>query len=353
MDKKCSKIGKSKIADKPKSVKKKIEFGNEKAKAKKMIAEQVNNNATIAVGNNKIDPEQGRSRPARNVEQKGFEKDVSCNKVQWTKEFLEKVRRSNERHKKKADSKQSAASTNNNLSLQEMKADGINTMVEGVVESNFEEEELDYNDDLSTEDDEFQMELSDEDQVIFVAKEDANVNTQRGQGHHHGHDNARPRTSSMNANSDLLNKDDEESLRNNPVIQCMMEQFFQEKFEAMQMEKNKKDVGKGKSAPLSKKGGNGKATASQLTSAKVLETNHVKSPSDTTIYVPTLQNKLTPPVNFGNGNLHEFPKDINFVSQQRHDANEQNRSSPIIGHLQHEPNRYNETNMIRNFVENV
>ena len=79
------------------SVKRKIDFSNDAKqndKVRNLKSNQVNNNATVKVN------EQPMNLRNRNLDLTvKIGQNVSDSRVQWTKEFLEKIKRSNERNK--------------------------------------------------------------------------------------------------------------------------------------------------------------------------------------------------------------------------------------------------------------
>ena len=241
-------VGKHTKTSNSKSAKQKIDFNEKSRKEMKEMTQndivseiQSNNNATLL--NDGVNMAQNLRNRQR---MKSANVTDGCRyHVQWTKEFMEKVRKSNERNKKDLKSKKfENQKSNGDLSLQvdEVLGDGILTSMENLIDVT---EELDYEDDLSIEEE------------IFPIPEDSVP------------DDNLPGTSSQQINETdkmiqaLAKESSEEKLMNNPVIQRMMEKFFTEKF---------KDVWN------SSKNEGGK----------------IKSPSDTTIYAPALQKKLTP-----------------------------------------------------------
>ena len=136
-----------------KSVKHRIEFDKSN--------EQDNNNASRAEvsGNAYVYRTRGMNN-SHNLSNKNAAKTrndcmfTSDSRVQWTREFMEKVRKSNEKHKQKSGLK-NVKNVNVPISLQ--KGDGIQTGVKTDRVEQIQVEELDlldYEDDLSIEDDE-------------------------------------------------------------------------------------------------------------------------------------------------------------------------------------------------------
>ena len=154
----------SKLSKKP--VKRKIDF--DKVQRNKILIRQdnvqKNNNATNIEGN--VRQTRNRSRSEDNKVMTTVEPVSS--KVCWTQEFLDKVKKSNAKHRKQQTVVKSGVNNSGN-SLQELvpeqRGDGIQTVVDKPVED--EEDILDYNDDLSIEDEEMNPdeELLEMDQV--------------------------------------------------------------------------------------------------------------------------------------------------------------------------------------------
>ena len=164
--------------------------------------------------------------------------------------------------------------------------DGICTVVNDGEVTN-DEEELDYEDDLSM----------DQDGLEIISPDDKNLEfeeiTNQASQTNHTSIEPRPGTSgetgrrnshnqtNANALMELLNKQPEEALMNNPILQRMMMKFFEEKF---------KDV---KATPAHQTGLQIEGKTNKNQGGKT-----IKSPSDTTIYAPALQRKLTPQQGF-------------------------------------------------------
>ena len=130
------------------SVKQKIDFSEDTDKLT-----QINNNVTKKVPVNSKFSQIGKTESKVKIWNLDKQDKVKSDRVQLTQEFLDKVRRSNERNQRKLKmSKQNVA-----ISLQpepQIKGDGIKTEVEG-------EEEVDYEDDLSIDDLEMGVEPTD------------------------------------------------------------------------------------------------------------------------------------------------------------------------------------------------
>ena len=232
-----------------KSVKRKIDF-DEATKGGK----QVNNNATMvkvrskgsaneshknvkSVASGKVLNDRSRFRSV-GVKSTDIEEELSSNRVQWTKEFMDKVKKSNEKHKNKV-LQGSKINKVGSIVLQSTgdqevitTGDGIVTEVvtEGPWDPLISEEELDYDDDLSVEDDEVQM---GQDSVEFTDELECSQKTEKQKV---TQQQPVPGTSKETEQASLegLDKQTEEQMYNNPVIQKMMEKFFQEKFQSIQ-----------------------------------------------------------------------------------------------------------------------
>ena len=236
--------------------KRKIDFG------KSTRNEQVNNNATRAVV----------TRGLANNSQR-IPNENSLSKVRWTQEFMDKVRKSNEKYqrqkqkdKRGQNSKINQTNVNGKVSLQE-KGDGIDAEVLRNSTDDEDLEILDYEDDLSI-DEEEESQTNVEAQppepgCSKTVKEATAANTQTGVDLHHA---------------------SEEQIFNNPVLQKMMEKFFVENFKSLQNNFNKQQTD-----------GNGTGKDDcRVIGTEVNQNQIVKSPSDTTIYAPALQKRLTP-----------------------------------------------------------
>ena len=211
-------------------VKRKIDFSTETTKSKQV--KQSNNNATIAPCKQMIVLQQDgvKTRGKRLKEDELSVHDSkrhNCSKtnadglskVQWTKEFMSKVRKSNERNlNKKNETRNMNETINMNVhtQLQELedntKGDGVVMHVKGgyLADDLPGEELLDYDDDLSVE----------EDGGIEVAEEEK------------GSDNCTDKNKEGDMQQ-LIETQSEEMLMKNPVMQRVMENFFQSRFKEM------------------------------------------------------------------------------------------------------------------------
>ena len=170
-------------------------------------------------------------------------------RVQWTREFMDKVHRSNERHKQQNCKKQGKRMDKKTLALdanvlsfqvdEENKEQSRNTQSKGdgitTAPENFSEEELDYEDDLSiddgfevlTVDDDHELEQVDSDKQPSCSLQNEVV-TEKG------------------SNLDL-SKLTEDQLMSNPILQRMMQKFFNDQFKNIQ----KGDDAKGETGDVS------------------------------------------------------------------------------------------------------
>ena len=207
---------------KGKTVKRKINFDA----GSQSNEEQANNNATVNVNKTqqtvasgtKVGPAMTRSKNSKETNSNFKElkaNETQSSRVQWTKEFMDKVRKS---HKKLAEKsanrgKQPLAKTKivsvllNDVQVQE--GDGIEIHVD---QNGFDDKELDYDDNLLLEDDEPVL-------IQEMRTEVAEATIQPG--------------TSMQQTVNVENLT-EEQLQGNPVIQKMMEKFFKENFQKMQ-----------------------------------------------------------------------------------------------------------------------
>ena len=166
--------GNSKVMAKPaKGAKRHIDFDVSQEVRKESYKQKNNNAAKVVVNSSNKLMNNGNvldCRTRSKVDQNEKSSSMPEGKVQWTKEFLEKVRKSNEKHnklKELGNSKDKHVKNrvteitdgkfnDNDSFLQEViqvevhANDGVNTFVENP--DNLSEEELDYDDDLSMED---------------------------------------------------------------------------------------------------------------------------------------------------------------------------------------------------------
>ena len=297
------KIRKLKVDEPPKvrSAKRKINFEEEPSQAGD--GRQLNNNATVAISR---DNKQNKQAKVPKV----IENELSCSnnakvitrarsrshdvnnaektiaegfKVQWTKEFLEKIKRSNERQRnrqaQKGDvnlkvetklvenqNKQGKQNKKFNVSntLQEVSSqrrhqagDGVITTIEVDADTDKIQHEVDQ-DELLDYEDNLSMEEEDSNEEV----EEVNV--------------AGTNMPSVDL-STVLNSQTEDQLMQNPILQKMMTKFFEDKFKDIQGQ-----------------GSDGKNNGKR---GKMVNEGIIKSPSDTTIYAPALNKKLTTPDN--------------------------------------------------------
>ena len=162
------------------------------------------------------------SLAARKTNKTDTNKNDLC-RVNWTKEFMEKVRKSNERAKLNAKTKLNKRGIELQVS-EEVTADmsrlqqndGICTQVEQELED--DHDILDYEDDLSMEGDDCNL----------VEVEENSM-----------HPEPTPGTSGQEQNKlvEQLAKQPEDELMQNPVIQRMMQTFFKEQFQNLEQQK--------------------------------------------------------------------------------------------------------------------
>ena len=213
---------------------------------------------------------------------------------------MEKVRRSNEKAKARTKNVEFCPLQENEKEAN----DGIDTVIFG---GDISDEELDYDDDLYIEDDAVKegqetvqtgKDLSVSGQATSVHKSDrtqVNKNCFLDESEVDKDRNSdRPTTSGVeNQDFDkLLRQQDEEKLLNNPVLQKMMKQFFNDQFKSIQKDSKGLSKSKGDLGKASKSSKNKTCIGDRTIKQVIGET--VKSPSDTTIYAPALQQKLTP-----------------------------------------------------------
>ena len=200
------------------------------------------------------------------------------------------------------------------------KGDGITTAPE-----NFSEEELDYEDDLSiddgfevlTVDDDHELEQVDSDKQPSCSLQNEVV-TEKG------------------SNLDL-SKLTEDQLMSNPILQRMMQKIFNDQF---------KNIQKGDDA----KGETGDVSNFVVTGKTKNRDKEIKSPSDTTIYAPTLQRKLNS--NDRNCVRVDVALQLNTHDELWHTTG---LSRPIdsMDHEQNNGVRRSPLNVVSNFVESM
>ena len=298
----------------PKSAKRKIVFSGGKDRNDES---QRNNNATN-VKTKEVSVGEARSRPVRKVN-RNDRSSLESGQVKWTKEFLDRIKKSNERHKAKLQKGTKTKSVNNTKvnkdfdSLQVEKKDTV-TKGDGIEMSVCNEdldsnvELLNYEDDLSLEGEDPMVEMCDP-----VGKDNAPEQQDGPQPCCSTQDqqtSAKPRLPEA-----VMNFGTEEQLANNPVIQRMMKQFFTEQFKNIQMETTQGQP-------------NVTATGKAMQGEKI-----VKSPSDTTIYAPALGKKLTP-MNGGVKELIYFSRNqcgvLDVVSAVPDSQEKQNLQQPCF-----------------------
>ena len=243
----------------------------------------------------------------------------NLSKVQWTKEFMEKVRRSNEKAANAAKVKNNKQTIESDIVLQEcVKGDSIEASIDnpdGV-------ELLDYEDDLSIDGEDGEVDSFGNGQDLDVddmerksaesIEEDDIPSTSQGRLHTKDIDDNMDLTERLKTQShdqllenpviqQLMAKQlTEENLSKNPVMQNMMETFFENKFQSLPSQ-----MPAGMSADRS---------AVNMISDK---NPMVKSPSDITVYAPALQRKLTPQNTQGVEQMTEIMNNID-VNPNKH-----------------------------------
>ena len=266
------------------SAKRKINFDeNQTTSQSNLVAKQVKQSAkpnNVSYKNDK----NSDARNGRNSHRSRAQSKKPQGVVKWTKEFLEKARKSNERqHRSKANEK--------DFTLQESgnQGDGITIAVEEDGLELMADEELDYDDDLSIEAEDKIVENSGLPQNSGVEQQ-PQPGTSSGEN---GVDGCGAITDVLRFPSQI-NPDAEEQLYNNPVMQRMMQRFFNNQFKTVQQtsEANQQQKEQGKLMQLPSD--NLVRTELSVKVKKGNQVSRIKSPSDTTIYAPALQRKLTP-----------------------------------------------------------
>ena len=288
-----------------KSAKRKIDFNDKQVDVlgDKMKGKQVNNNSNLNDSSGHVDI--GNSR--MNLRSKLADRPINMtskvgnfenSRVQWTKEFMDKVKKSNEkarvRRKDKCINHLDAGIDNNvDLSLQMetepvRKGDGIQVQPDEEYE-----EELDYEDDLSVDDDMGECVLLESMPVETEVDVTPRPGTSLGEQH------IISSTKDQSLIQQLANADEqnEEKLMNNPVIQKMMMKFFKENFKGGEGKSMNEINGNSKVQQPNKMKVSEKARNAPLKGVKT-----VTSPSDITVYAPALRKKLTSPPEQSNRN---------------------------------------------------
>ena len=223
--------------------------------------------------------------------------NIASGWVKWTKEW------SNKKYEKVKKLKKDNNKRNLNDTLQ---ASAVNEkpMGDGIVTKTDNDgvEELDYEDILSMEEDGLEFIHSSDSEVADLGSD--NEDNPESGGHDlnsgkGGNSDAKlthvetvlqPQLSTSYADdmAQMMSKQSEEQLYNNPVIQKMMQKFFNDQFKNLQQE-NASGKQQGKLLKIVPK-----ANRTMQNKKVVNNENLIKSPSDTTIYAPVLQKKLTP-----------------------------------------------------------
>ena len=156
--------------------------------------------------------------------------------------------------------------------------DGIDTVVENA--GNLLDEELDYEDDLSVDDGDFTGEESGSRESSFEGEMDIQQQLTATQGEA---GTSQPRLEASGSQNPLTSLT-EEQLHNNHVIQRMMQDIIKDQFQNMQQtlqQGKQSDVNN----PMESQVGNRVAMSNKNA--------HINSPSDTTIYAPVMQLRMT------------------------------------------------------------
>ena len=273
----------------------------------------------------------------------------SLSKVQWTKEFMEKIRRSNERHKNEKKTNTDNTSSNSQFQRQPedqihdqmLRGDGITAIIDAVPD-----EELDYEDDLSIEEDVQVLVVEEEDD--FEPDGDCPAETVQ-----HGQPSTSRQGAEMDKNAELnklLVSQPEEQLMDNLVLQRMMKKFFNEQFKNMQPD-NLKVQGKNQ--------GRSRSMEQRKVKDKSKEVE-IKSPSDTTIYAPALQKRMELNNDFnplrGMRNVHignDNNQTNNFASDEFCSRPNSKQVVVAVNTGKQNNGTYPELNEITDFVESI
>ena len=310
------------LSKKVASVKRKIDFSAEATGSEL----EHTNNSNVSVGK-ELDLDLNLSQDGKmNLRERTAKGSLADCWVQWTKEFMEKVKRSNEkaRLKQKESVNDKPGKGKNQIMVTQKKTSNqiSNILQDGVVAGDGIEvcpdneddiEILDYDDDLSIDggDDEPLPRQEQAAGKMSIEKTAPVIQAPM------------PGTSGVGKVTDMVsllenvNELDEERLLNNPVMQCMMTKFFNNSFKDLGdkgMNENVRqlnnchihdEVENFSQEGINKMGQQGK---------------HIKSPSDTKIYAPALQKKLTP-VNNGNNMVLNYVTENADNAQTRTDFN--------------------------------
>ena len=154
----------------------------------------------------------------------------------------------------------------------------------------------------------------------------------------------------------MINQLSEDKLANNPVIQRMIQKFFQDQFKNMENRGNNKES----NVQIFDNTGKGNGQIPTL-----------KSPSDTTMYAPALQKKLTPTQNVGIGMNLSFQGDqhLRFMNDQEpvfvldgiahqchsHDSEVVDHVNRVVSDIvhDHDETRRVSTTVLRNLSQNL
>ena len=239
-------------------------------------------NVSLQTRSRNLNERSGRTKIANKASGRD---SLESGKVKWTKEFMDKVRKSNQRHEQLL--KERNIKKNSDI-LQdkdrEVKAgDGIQMLVDGG-DMDSEIELLDYEDDLSME--------GDFEEWGVESQESSKVPRQNTK-HVSGGPPSQPEPcTSRQQEQNLAANLQEEDLINNPVIQNMMKKFFNEQFKNVSATNNATSLER--HVLTGKEPGRLSAGNNQISGLDNKNRQQLKSPSDMTIYAPAMQRKLTP-----------------------------------------------------------
>ena len=219
-------------------MKRRIDFSENQVK------EQSNNNSNVVKASNEVVANRTRSKSRTVGEQVLDGQKGHSSRVPWTKEFIDKVCKSNKKYEKKLTKKSEAVKPNkkdienskvknNDVLLQNnntTKGDGVRTEVE-VEEESIEEELLDYDDDLSMDKEEvdFTQENSSDDNGMGKG---LSAPCEHVQSDSSNNKQQQPQPSTLNWLANLSSQREEEIMKN-PILQRMMKNFFEENFKSL------------------------------------------------------------------------------------------------------------------------
>ena len=245
----------------------------------------------------------GRSR---SIQLQQNETKITDGKVKWTRDFMDEMKKSKcakqvKQTKPKDNgpvvSGEVTTCANQMNSLQGEDTceipDGIEVLAENVDET-LSNEELDYEDDVSVHDEDLWDDDAMEEVETVVEPVEPVPGTSKQT--HAG------TLKTMNEASKFITSQTEDQLYQNPIMQRMMEKFFTERFKNIQQNlDNGSGEGTNNNDRLNKVTNFQNPTSQRAAGVNnnddtvgINQSNKIKSPSDTTIYAPALQKKLTP-----------------------------------------------------------